>query len=430
MFNRSLPRSRPGRVLIAAVAVTALTLAGCSGGEPAPTTSDPNAPVTLKLALFGDSAAVKPLIDEYKRQRPNVTVELNTVANAEDARTNLLTKLAAGNGLADVEQLEISWVGQLQRYSSKFVPVAQDEYGPFVNIQTEPVKTEDGGTYAYGFGTGPTAMCYRAELLEKAGMASDPQAVAGMMGGTWAEYFEAGKKYAAAGGTGKWFDSSYLIYNAQVEQLPFPYEQADGTVAVNNPELEKIFKDTLALAPTLSAKLGVFSEDWNSGMATGKYATLACPSWLLTTIQGNAKDVADWRIADAFPGGGGNLGGSFLAVPTQSKNPEQAAALASWLSAPEQQIAAFKEGSAFPSRVQALDSPDLAGVTNPYFGDAKVGTIFANRSKAITTVPYKGPNYIAIDTAAFNAVTRVESGQQSVDEAWQQFVTEAEAAAK
>ena len=429
MFDRSTRVRRTLRVLTAA-AVSALVITSC-GAEPSePPTSDPNAPVTLKLALFGDSAATKPLLDEYKRQRPNVTVELNTVANSEDARTNLLTKLAAGNGLADVEQLEISWVGQLQRYSSRFVPVTPDQYGPFVNIQTEPVKTEGGGTYAYGLGTGPVAMCYRAELLEKAGMASDPQAVAQMVGGTWAEYFEAGKKYAAAGGSGKWFDSSYLIYNAQVEQLPFPYEQADGTVAVNTPELEKIFKDTLALAPTLSAKLGVFSEDWNSGMATGKYATLTCPSWLLTTIQGNAKDVSDWRIADGLPGGGGNLGGSFLAVPTQSKNPDQAAALASWLTAPEQQIAAFKEGSAFPSREQALDSPDLASVANPYFGDAKVGTIFANRSKAITTVMYKGPNYIAIDTAAFNAVTRVESGKQSIDEAWQQFVTEAEAAAK
>ena len=430
MFNRSFFRRTPARALTVVVAATALVLSGCGQDAPAPATSDPNAPVTLKISAFGDTALIKKQIEEYKRQRPNVTVEVNTVASAEDARTNMLTKLAAGTGLADVEQLEISWVGQLQRYSSKFVPVEADEYGPFVNIQVDPVALEDGKTFAYGLGTGPEAICYRADLLDKVGMTSDPGSVAAMAG-TWADYFDAGKKYAAANGPGKWYDSSYFIYNAQVEQLAFPYEQADGAVVANNPEVEKIFKDTLAQADALSAKLSPFSEDWNNGMGTAsKYATLPCPSWLLQSIEANSKGVTGWRIADAFPGGGGNVGGSFLAIPTQSKNPEQAAALASWLTSPEQQIAAFKGGSAFPSRTQALDSPDLAGVTNAYFGDAKVGTIFSNRSKAIQTVMYKGPNYIDIDTAAFNAIARVESGKQSIDEAWQQFVTESEAAAR
>lgn len=410
------------------VGASVLGLAGCGEKSASPPSADPNAPVTLKLATFGDSSVIKQQVDQYKKLHPNVTVDVSTVASSEDARTNLLTKLAAGNGLADVEQLEISWVGQLQRYSSKFVPLPADQYGPFVPIQSQPVASKDGTSFGYGIGTGPQAICYHEDMLKKAGMPTDEASLATMFGATWADYFTAGQKYEAAGGPGKWFDSSYLVYNAQIEQLQYPYEDAEGKVVANNPQVEKIFRDTLAAGDKQSAKLSAFSEDWNNGMGTSKFATIACPSWLLSTIEGNSKGVKDWRIANAFPGGGGNVGGSFLAIPTQSKNPTQAAALASFLSSPEQQIFGFKGGSAFPSRTQALDSPELKAVTNTYYGNAKVGAIFADRSKAIATVMYKGPHYIGIDTAAFNAITRVEAGQQPVDAAWQQFASEAEAA--
>ena len=57
-----------------------------------------------------------------------------------------------------------------------------------------------------------------------------------------------------------------------------------------------------------------------------------------------------------FPGGGGNWGGSYLTVPTQSEHPEEAMALANWLTAPEQQIKAFIAKGTFPSQVDALSS--------------------------------------------------------------------------
>ena len=69
---------------------------------------------------------------------------------------------------------------------------------------------------------------------------------------------------------------------------------------------------------------------------------MPCPSWMLGVIEGNAAGVTGWDIADTFPGGGGNWGGSYLTVPTQSEHPAEAIELAAWLTAPEQQIKAFK----------------------------------------------------------------------------------------
>ncbi|GAB2832462.1 extracellular solute-binding protein [Microbacterium insulae] len=407
-----------------ATSAVAVLVAGCSGDTGGGGDED----VTIKVSLFGAAAEIKDLIAQYEDENPNVTVEVSAAANSEDARTGLLTKMAAGSGLADIEMLEVSWIGELRQYADKFVPVADDGYGGWVPAQAEPV-TVDGTQFAYGIGLGPTAICYRSDLLDAAGVPSDPEAVTAEVGGSWDEYFAAGEAYVDAGG-GPWYDSSYMIYLAQVEQLEFPYEDEDGNVVVDNPEVERIFKDTLALAPKLSANLSPFSEDWNAGFGSGAFATVTCPSWLLTTIEGNSPDVTTWNIANALPGGGGNLGGSYLAVPTASQHQEQAAALASWLSAPEQQVALFKAGSAFPSREEALTDPALTDITSEYFNDAPVGEIFADRSTAITTVTFKGPHFIAIDTAAWNAISRVEAGQQSIDDAWDQFVQESEAAAE
>ena len=82
-----------------------------------------------------------------------------------------------------------------------------------------------------------------------------------------------------------------------------------------------------------------------------------------------------WDVADA-PGGGGSWGGSWLAVPTQSKHPKEAAELVQFLTSPQGQIAAFKAANNLPSSPQALNDPALKAFTNPYFNNAPVGQIF------------------------------------------------------
>ena len=75
--------------------------------------------------------------------------------------------------------------------------------------------------------------------------------------------------------------------------------------------------------------LAPFSPEWNAGFTNGNFAVLACPAWMLGHIKNTAgaDNMGKWDIA-AIPGGGGNWGGSWLAVPTQSKYPAAAAKLA------------------------------------------------------------------------------------------------------
>ena len=63
-----------------------------------------------------------------------------------------------------------------------------------------------------------------------------------------------------------------------------------------------------------------------------------------------------WDIA-AIPGGGGNWGGSFLTVPKQGKNVDEAYKFIEWMIQPEQQIDIFKKVGNLPSQPGAVQGP-------------------------------------------------------------------------
>src|SRR5690606_3897429 len=168
---------------------------------------------------------------------------------------------------------------------------------------------------------------------------------------------------------------------------------------------------------------GQWSEDWFASLASGEFATMLCPGWMLGVIEGNAPDTTGWDIADAFPGGGGNWGGSYLVVPANGDNVEAASQLAAWLTSPETQLKAFENAGTFPSQVEALDSDELAAATNAYFNDAPTGEILTNRANAITVAPYKGPKYFQFHDALQNAVTRVFDGLEDKETSWDNWVT-------
>ena len=148
---------------------------------------------------------------------------------------------------------------------------------------------------------------------------------------------------------------------------------------------------------------------------------------MLGVIEGNAEGVEGWDIADVFPGGGGNWGGSYLTVPAQGDNIEEAKEVAAWLTAPEQQIKAFDGQGHLPEPGRGALVAGVTEAVNPFFNDAPVGQILANRAEAVTVQPHKGPKYSDILQAFQAAVLRVDDGSQDADESWEQFQADVEA---
>ncbi len=378
--------------------------------------------VTLTVATFNEFG-YEGLIEEYMELNPNVTVEHKKAATSEEARDNLNTRLAAGSGLSDIEAVEVDWLAELMQYSDMFVDLSDPELEDrWLDWKTEAATTEDGALIGYGTDIGPEAVCYRSDLFAAAGLPTDRAEVAELLEGDWDRYFEVGRQFVA-NSDAAWFDSAGATYQGMINQVENAYEEDNGDVlGIDHDTVKDIYDSVLTASvdEDLSAHLLQWSDDWAAGFQSGAFATQLCPGWMLGVVEGNAAGITGWDVADVFPGGGGNWGGSYLTVPTQSEHPEEAQALAAWLTAPEQQIKAFQAKGTFPSQVEALESQDLLGQTNEFFNGAPTGEILANRAEAVTATPFKGPNYFAIHTTVSDAITRVDVDQtDDAESSWQ-----------
>jgi cellobiose transport system substrate-binding protein len=355
-------------------------------------------------------------------------VEQKKAGTANEHQDNLYTKLAAGSGLSDIEAIEVDWLAALMEESDAFVDLSDPEVeGRWLDWKAEAATTDDGALIGYGTDIGPEGICYRADLFKKAGMPTDREEVAKLLT-SWDSYFDAGRQFVKKMPDVAWYDASGATAQAMINQTEYSIEdEDDNVIAADNPEDKQVNDTVTSLSEEgLSTKLVQWSEDWTASFQNDGFATMACPGWMLGVIEGNAEGVEGWDIANAFPGGAGLWGGSYLTVPKQGEHPEEAMALAKWLTAPEQQIKAFEAKGTFPSQVDALEDPVLLDSSNAFFNDAPTGEILAERAEAIDFIPHKGPKFADINTAFQQAIQRVDEGKESADEAWQSFLADVE----
>jgi cellobiose transport system substrate-binding protein len=411
--------------------MTAALTAACGGSDntATPAAAPPGEKVELTVATFTEFG-YEGLLPEYEALHPNIKITARKTGDAGPYHQDLITKLAAGSGLADVQAVEEGHLSDIMDKSSKFNDLTK--IGPadagadrWLSWKYEAGKDKSGKLIGYGTDMGPLAMCYRKDMFDAAGLASDAASVKAMFT-SWDSYFAAGEQFVAKSGGKAWFDSAAQNFNAMVNQLPVGYlDTSDKLTIETNTGIKSAWdKVTAAVAKGESAKLTAFSPESNSGFKQSAFATKVCPSWMLGVVkeQAGPDNAGKWAVTDTFPGGGGNWGGSYLMVPTQSKHPSQAAELAAWLTAPEQQLKAFAAKGTFPSQVKALESPQLLNQANDYFGGAKVGQLFADQAKKISKPQYKGPGDGQIqENVTSPALKSVEQGTSAVD-AWNQVV--------
>jgi cellobiose transport system substrate-binding protein len=423
---------RPVAVLFACGAV--LVAAAC-GGPDSDASGNQEQTVELTIATFNEFG-YDDLYREYEALHPNIKI-VERVAPTVDAQVkNLDANLASGTGLADIEAMEVSWIYKYLAKEDKFVDLRK--YGAdqmkdrWLDWKVAGATTQDGNIIGYGTDIGPEAICYRRDLFAKAGLPTDRAQVAQLFP-DWSSYFAVGRTFKKNVPGSAWYDSAVLTWEAMRNQLiQAYYSNQDRFLGGENPRLKQTWDQVVEGSEDgLSAKLPAWSDAWNKAFKTDAFATMACPGWMLGVIQGNAGTFGKgkWDVADVFPGGGGNWGGSYLTVPTQSPNPAEAAALAAWLTAPEQQIKVFKKVGSFPSTLDAYDDPQVKSQVNPYFNSAPVGQIFVNRAKNVFLKQHKGPRDGEINQVFSAALARVDDGRQSPDAAWRQALDLADKAA-
>lgn len=420
------PRTRRLLAVVASLGLLLGPLAACGGGDD-PTKSEEQKKLekgqTLALTTFGEFG-YDDLIDEWNSDHPDLQVKQTKVSKWDDWKNELNTMLQANSGLPDVAAIEGDFMPALVAAPDRWVDLSQPEVeGRWLDFKTGGATTEDGALLGYATDSGPEAICYRADLFEKAGLPADRKQVASMLS-TWDDYFATGEKFAKAMPGVSWYDASGSIAQAMLNQVEYPFEQADNSVDADNDELRAVFDAVSQHAETLSTRTPQWSPDWSAAFKSNKIATIPCPGWMRSNIRDNTGDPAPkgvvWDIADVFPGGGGNWGGSYLSIPKASAHQDEALQFITWITAPEQQLKIFEATGNFPSQVDALKDPALLKTTDDYFNGAPAGEIFSNRAAAIEVQPHKGPLYSDILTKFQDAINRVDQGEDP-DDSWKTF---------
>lgn len=380
----------------------------------------------ITLGLFGTAGFEESgLYKEYEKLHPDIDIQQTVVERNENYYPALINHLTTDSGLQDIQMVEVGNIAEIvETQASKLLDLSK--YGKesdYLDWKWKQATTKDGQTIGVGTDVGPMAICYRKDLFESAGLPTDREEVGKLWAGSWDKFVDVGKQYQAKAKGTTFLDSPggllQAILSSETERF---YDSAGEVIYKTNPAVKAAFDLTAQAAEDgLIGNQTQFQPAWDTTIANSKFAAMSCPPWMLGYIKGKSKPEAagKWDVAQSPVSG--NWGGSFLAVPKSGKNTEEAAKLAAWLTAPEQQAKLFGVQGSFPSTPAAYDSAAVTGAKNDMTGDAPIGTIFAEAAKNIPVQTIGPKDQIIQQGLTDNGVVLVTQGK-SPEEAWKNAV--------
>ncbi|WP_435131977.1 ABC transporter substrate-binding protein [Actinacidiphila sp. bgisy144] len=429
---RTFGRTRRTAVIaVAGLAACATLITGCSSNSDNDSKGgSSNEKITLRIGDYGafgyDDKTGAKLFAEYHKLHPNITIKEDNVSDSGVYWNSLKLHLNQNSGLDDIQAIEIGFVANAvqPQYANKFVDfktVKGFNASDWLDYKEKEATTSDGKIIGVGTDVGPTAICYRKDMFKAAGLPTDRNAVAALWAGDWQKFVNVGKQFQAKAAKGVSFtDSAGGLFNAVLSSQTTQYSDQSGKLIYDSsPGVQTAWNlSAEAVQDGLTAKLQQFDTSWTSAFKTNKFATVACPSWMLGQVASDSgpANKGNWDVA--APPQAGNWGGSFLAVTKASKHAAEAEALAQWLTAPAQQVKVFQKFGNIPSTKGGLDDPAVANTTNAYFPGTPIGKIFSDTAHNIQPAPI-GPNDGTVkDIITKNGLLDMEQHGTSKDTAW------------
>ncbi|WP_230193336.1 sugar ABC transporter substrate-binding protein [Paenibacillus sp. CECT 9249] len=342
-------RKRMFSLTLAAVLLIGL-LAGCSGNggnnaeppkEPA-SESNANAsnetgkdPVTLKWALWDWEATAyyQPLIDAYKKDHPEVTIEYVDLGST-DYMTMLSTQLSGG---ADLDILTIK---DIPGYANLVKQNHLEPLNGFISAQgidtslyggtVEQIQMNDE-VYALPFRSDFWLVYYNKDLFDKAGV---PYPTNDM---TLDQYDELARKMTSGSGSEKVYGAHYHTWRSAVQLfgiLDGQHTVVDGEYEFLKPTYERILKQQDDGIVMDYATLKTSSTHYSGVFYNNSVAMMNMGSWFIATqiekVKSGESQAANWGIVKyPHPDGveAGTTLGTITSLAVNKKSASKEAAL-------------------------------------------------------------------------------------------------------
>ncbi|CAN5838815.1 extracellular solute-binding protein [soil metagenome] len=324
--------------------------------------------------------ALESTISSFQEMHPGVEVVVEDLGNQNTYDRGLAGCAAGGFGMPDVylvenNEAEVFWT-QFPDCFLDLRTVGGEELLPLFPDFKWTELTDGERIMAVPYDSGPTAIFYRRDLYEQAGIDVDDIE-------TWDDFIAAGQAMNAAtdgavkmGTVAKGADDEW--FRMLANQAGCFYFDEDATqVTVAQPGCVQALETLKRLYDADVLAVGGWVEQiqliQNSAAASALFG-----SWYGGVIQAEAPDQSGlWGVylTPALEPGGiraSNLGGSALAIPASTQNPELAYAfVVNALADEENQLNILENFGLTPSLLSLLDAPELDEPVE-YFGGQAV----------------------------------------------------------
>ncbi|PMH43223.1 sugar ABC transporter substrate-binding protein [Vibrio sp. 10N.286.49.B3] len=353
-------------------------------------------------------SSLKVLLPDFEKET-GIKVDY-LMNNHGDHHTKLTTNLATGSGAGDVIVVDVEKIGPfvasggLVNLSEKYgADKYAEKFAPYAWAQG---KGADGGVYGMPVDLGPGVMYYRTDVFEKAGVDLD-EAIK-----DWDSYIKAGEalKKQNVQLIASAADVAQAIIFTTVPEGEGLYFDADGNSVVTSERFVHAFTVAKEIRDKgLDARITAWSNEWYEGFRTGSFATQLSGAWLLGHLNNwiAPETKGKWRVSNLPDGIYGSWGGSFLSIPTQSDNPDEAWKLIEYMTTDrEVQLKHFETIAAFPANIDTYND-DLFQEEVEFLGGQKARLVFAEVAKNIKPVSPARGDHVARSIVLENALMEV-----------------------
>lgn len=425
LSRRNLLRAGLFSIAAAGVGGVAACGGGSSGGAGGATASGAASAAAEELTLWywGGGLSDKLVADAVKHFS-QTTLKPSVIGG--DFKQKLVTTMNGRKFVPDITGIKGENIASLLVESERFIDLntlGADQFrSQYVEWKWKQGSTTDGKLIGFPIDIGPTGMFYREDIFKKAGLPTDPAEVSASMS-TWDDLFAAGQKLKKAVPEAHIVDGAQGLFDVAVGQGPKRFIDESNTFIGDQAHIRTAW-DVVMKALQMGVVAPKYEgQDLNVALTNGKLPAVQGAAWVALDIKNGAQGTeGKWRVANT-PVGPANIGGSFLALTAQCRDPKLAFEIVTWLLSPENAARGFTDSALFPASPATYEMPALTE-GDPFFGGQKTIEVLGEAAKKVP-VQYEAPADAAVGQPFKDEIVNVWTKDKNPDTAWTDAVASA-----
>jgi lactose/L-arabinose transport system substrate-binding protein len=384
--------------------------------------------------------AIEFVTPEFQKLYPNINIDVTPMSHS-DAHDKVFVAIASGSGAPDVLTIDSAYIQKFIEQGglvdmTDFIGTVRNKF-PAYKIANDSDAT--GRVFGVPFDCGPVGFYYQKAIVDKQKITL-PE--------TWDQFIALGKQLKAKGvymntisvaaaAMDQSMHGEVGLHGLLTQQQGGAYFDASLKPTLNTKEsitAMKLIKQMVDSGISANVEQGspAYYDMYNKGQVLGVTSAAWYVNVLNNFVTADMPQFGNWRVAaiPAFTKGGvraSNLGGSELAIATQTPDDQQKMAMAfiKFVCATLAGAKAHADYGEFTAFLPAYPTDILQNKTFPVLGDQKVYKLFAQITPTIPATWRIPPQYTQIQTILQAKMNSILTGKVSVEKGLQQAQDEA-----